>query len=350
MPQRDYFKARHKKTLQEATRIPTASETLDKFWKSKLTKYGILSLGVGSEGEFAVSQEERESHFHIVGTTGEGKSMFLLRMLMSDIERMRSKEHGPGVCFIDGSENGGTIQKVLGYCEHIGFKRVLLIDPLSRFKYKKITPINPVHTSPTHINRVVSNLTEAMRVIFSVKDPAQTAYIENYLPSILRILATAGLTLDDLRYFTDYRQHSFREAIFGMSGDNYSINKLEFAYQNIPLFTKEIGSTVRRLDTVLRDEGLRLMLTHRKGIDFAKLIADRWLILVDVSGLDILPGRLLSSLVINEIVFGLQRLKGRNWNGYEYLYIDEAGRYATSQISDSLSYRRQLGLRLVLSH
>lgn len=331
-------------------RNPTIQETLDKEWKSLKTKYGLLSLGVGQDGECTVTQEERENHFHLIGTTGEGKSMLLLRMLMSDIDRIRSGEKGPGICFIDGSENGDTMYKVLGYCEHIGFKNVLVIDPESRFKYKKITPLNPVHTKSSHIQKSVSYLTDAFRVIFSVKDPAGTAYIENYLPAILRVLSVSGLSLDDLKYFTDFRQELMRNVILAMADDSQSVSKLRFAYQNIPLFTKEVGSTMRRLDPIFRDEGLRQMLTHRQGVDFAKLIADRWIILVNVSEMDILPARLLASIVINETVFGLKRLRDNGWNGYEYLYIDEAARYATAQITDILTYKRKLGLRLVLSH
>ena len=323
---------------------------MDTEWEKLKTNYSLLSLGSGTDSECTVTQEERENHFHLIGTTGEGKSMLLLRMLMSDIDRIRSKEKGPGLCFIDGSENGDTMYKVLGYCEKIGFKKVLLIDPESRFKFKKITPLNPIHTESTLINKSVSNLMDAFRVIFSVKDPAGTAYIENYLPAIFRILSTAGLTLDDLKYFTDFSQEIMRNAILMMSKDPHSVSKLRFAYQNTPLFTKEVGSSMRRLETVFRDEGLKQMLTHRKGVDFAKLIADRWVILVNVSEMDILPARLLASIVINEVVFGLKRLRNNGWQGYEYLYIDEAARYATSQITDILTYKRKLGLRLVLSH
>jgi len=334
----------------EEIRPPTASAILDKQWKAARSKYGLLSLGVGQDGECLVSQEERENHFHVIGTTSEGKSKLLEMMICRDIDRIRSKEKGPGLCLIDPSEDGDTMYKVLGYCEKVGFKKVLIIDPDSRFKYKKITPLNPIHTNPSLITKSVSYLTDAIRVIFSVKDPADTSYIENYLPSIFRVLSTAKLTLNDLKYFTDLTQSGYREAIFGMSKDWASIRKLNLPYTNIPLFTKELGSTSRRLDTVFRDEGLRLILTHRLGMDFAKLMADRWVVLVNVAEMDILPARLLSSIVINEIVFGLKRLRSNNWNGYFYLYIDEAGRYATSQIADILSYKRKLGLRLILAH
>jgi hypothetical protein len=350
MPPRDYFKAQHKKTLAEATRIPKAQETQDKYWKSKLTKYSTLSLGVGGDGKCALTQEERENHFHVIGTTGEGKSMLLLRMLMSDIDRIRSKEEGPGVCFIDGSENGDTMYKVLGYCEQVGFKRVLIVDPDSRFTHKKITPINPIHTAPSLITENIENLTQVFQYVFSVNDPARTAYIENYLPAFFRILSTAQLTLHDFKYFTDFDQWMMRENVFNLSKDEDSIKKLKLAYKNIPLFSKEVGSTMRRIDSAFRNEGLHQILTHRRGIDFTKLIADRWLILVNPSRMRKITGRLLSAIVINEIIFGLNRLIKNNWKGYEYLYIDEAARYATDQIADILDLFRKIGLRLILSH
>jgi hypothetical protein len=275
--------------------------------------------------------------------------MLLLRMLMSDIDRIVNDD-GPGICFIDGSEESDTINKVLGYCEEIGFENILLIDPDSRFKHNKITPLNPIYTEASYIDKCASHLTEAFRVIYSVKDPAKTAYIENYLPSVFKVLATAKMTLDDLKYFTDFYKDRRRDEIFEMSTSKHAVDKLKLAYKNIPLFTKELGSSMRRLETVFNDEGLRLMLTHRNGMDFANLIADKWLILVKVSEMDTLPGRLLSSLIINEIVFGLKRLRSNGWKGIEYLYIDEAAKYATSQITDILNYKRKIGLRLILSH
>jgi hypothetical protein len=311
----------------------------------------MLSLGVGTDGECSVTQEERENHFHIIGTTGEGKSMLLLWMLMQDIDRMRSKkENGPGVCFIDGSENGDTMYKVLGYCEHVGFKRVLIVDPFSRFTFKKIAAINPIHAEPSLITESVDNLIEVFEYIFGVNDPAKTSVIEHYLPAFFRILATAGLTLNDMRDFTGFEKWDERKRIYAMANDPYSVEKLQAAYKNQTLFMKEIGSTLRRIDTAFRNEGLRLILSHRKGVDFAKLIADRWLILVNPSKMTKLPGRLLSAVVISEIIFGINRLLGNGWRGNEYLYIDEAARYATGQITDVLDYMRKIGLRLVLSH
>lgn len=272
-------------------------------------------------------------------------------MMMEDIDRIRDKkEKGPGFIFIDGSETGQTLKNVLGYSERVGFKKVILIDPDSRFRFGKLAPLNPIHTDPSLIQKSVSQLTEAFRVIFSVKDPAQIAYIENYLPAIFRVIASAGCTLYDLLYFADYDLGHFRELMAEASKDRRSIHKLEFAYKTPTMFSKELGSTMRRIDTVFRDEGLLNILSHRQGLDFAKLVADRWIILVDLSEMDILPGRLLSSLVINETIFGLKRLTDNGWKGCEYLYIDEAARYATNQIADILNYRRQLGLRLVLSH
>lgn len=346
----DYSKLLLKKSWDELTRIPNDQETLDKAWDGLKTKWTSLSLGVGTDGECRVSQEQRENHFHLLGTTGEGKSMLLLRMMMEDIKRNRT-EKGPGFVFIDGSETGQTLKNVLGYCEKIGFKKVILIDPDSRFRFNKLAPLNPIHTDASLVQKSVSQLTEAFRVVFSVKDPATTAYIENYLPAFFRVLATAGCTLNDLKYFLDYENgEAGREKIANLSTDWDSVSKLRFAYKNTAIYLKEVGSTMRRLGPIFRDEGLSQILTHRQGLDFAKLIADRWIVLVDLSEMDVLPGRLLSSLVINEVIFGLKRLRNHDWKGYEYLYIDEAARYATSQIADILDYRRQIGLRLVLSH
>lgn len=306
---------------------------------------------MGSEGEFYFTQEDRENHFHVLGSTGEGKSRFLQMMACQDIDRIRSKkENGPGLVFIDGSEEGDTIKKILGYCEKVGFKKVLLINPDSHLTHKKVTPLNPIHTNVSHINKGVFYLTDAFRAIWNVEEPGKQAVIENYMPAIFKILATTGLTLTDLEYFMDYEQVARRQDILDRATDSHAVHKVRYAYKNPTNYKNEVGSTMRRIEPVFKDDGLKKIFIHRKGVDFAKLIAERWVILVDVSEMDIIPGRLLASVVINEIVFGLKRLRNNGWKGYEYLYIDEAHRYATNQIADILSRKRKLGLRMILSH
>src|ERR1044072_4927487 len=87
---RDYFKHITKKTLEEATRIPTLDEIVDKQWKRiNSGSRELLPLALSlNEGNIYVSQDERENHFWILGSTGEGKSKFLEYLIRKDIDRL----------------------------------------------------------------------------------------------------------------------------------------------------------------------------------------------------------------------------------------------------------------------
>src|ERR1044072_8838031 len=68
-----------------------------------------LSLAVSLEqGDIWVTQQERENHFFVLGSTGERKSKFLEYLIRKDIDRLRLDQHLPkeqrrscSLCFID---------------------------------------------------------------------------------------------------------------------------------------------------------------------------------------------------------------------------------------------------------
>lgn len=72
-------------TQDEALRLPDFDELLNQMWKQMNSKYPLFSLGVGLEGEMWITEEERENHMHIIGSTGEGKSKFLEHMIFHDL-------------------------------------------------------------------------------------------------------------------------------------------------------------------------------------------------------------------------------------------------------------------------
>src|SRR6185503_8120247 len=112
------------------------------------------------------------------------------------------------------------------------------------------------------------------------------------------------------------------------------------------------SSTVNRLEPFW-DSTLALMFGANEGVDFIKMITEGWVILVNLySGLGFEPihTRLLGTTVINEIIFGLDRLRNKGWRGVYYLYIDEAGRYANRNLADLLAYKRKSGLRVTVAH
>jgi len=324
-----------------------------------------LLIGHGSEKDEYITESERESHLHIIGAPGEGKSKFLEHLMRHDIDRLKKKDpRACGFCFIDPSDQGNTAYKVLAYCAKVKFKKVLLIDPFRFRTHRKVVPLNPFNYHESQIDDSVAMMMDTFRVLFNVKDPGDTNIIETYLPALLSILHHGGFTIHDALYFTNYDSFDYyrhREFIldkaYKITRAKKDVIDIESALKNEKRF-EEFRSTVRRLNPIFRSHTLDLMLSHKRGMDFTKLIADGWIILVNVStdeGLDVLQARLLATVVINQIISGMERLRrgslsGVKYNKPYYLYIDEAGEFATRKVARVLELKRQAGLRFTLAH
>ncbi len=324
-------------------------ETRKKIHKGLHTNYELHSLGTSTEeGALWISEEERESHMHIIGTTGEGKSRFIEYLIRNDIK------NGNGVCFLDPSENGDTMRRILKYCAKISHKKVCLIDYRTLHTHNRVSCLQPFHYEKSYKTASVAYIDDTIRTVFQQKDQSETARINRYLPALLHCLWNAEMTLHEAIYFTEYK-HSAprRKAILSHSValDRHRLI-LDEVFDTYYRFNTEFSSTVRRLEPFF-DSTLDLMFGADKGVDFVKMIAEGWVILVNLYsgfGFEPLHTRLLGTTIINEIIFALDRLRGRGWKGVYYLYIDEAGRYSNRNLADILSFKRKSGLRVTIAH
>jgi hypothetical protein len=294
---------------------------------------------------------------HIVGTTGVGKSRFLEHMMRMDIDR------GIGFCFLDPSYRGNTMKRILDYCAQVGFDKILLIDPYDRYVYDKICPLN-LFSFSKHKGECVAHAYDIIKVLFDMKNEAQYAFIQHYLPPLLGVLWQAGLSIYESIYFTDYTNpfyRGIREQIFDRSekrskqlGEAFDADGIliDGAFKSQTTY-REFGSTIRRLDPLNRHETIKLMFGSKEGIDFTEVIKSGWIVLVNlhrgrsVTGLH---SKLLGTTVINEIIGAMLRMADHDWKGRYYLYIDEAGEYANDKVKDLLYYYRQSGLGVILAH
>lgn len=295
-----------------------------------------------------LSEEERESHLHILGTTGEGKSKLIEHLIRGDIQQ------GNGVCFLDPTDRAETAYNVLRYCASIGFEKVVLIDPHLARSHNRVPCIQPFHYK-RYKDATVSNLMETMRVLFDMKDMAHFSFIQQYLPTLFRVLWNAEATTHEAKYFTNYGNPQYRakRAEILACSDPQDDDRLtiEEAFSSPSRFV-DFGSTARRLLPLFHPQ-LDLILGSDTGMNYPKLISEGWVILVNLYsgfGFEPIHTRLLGTTVINELIFALDRLRNKGWRGVHYLYIDEAGRYANRNLADLLAYKRKSGLRVTVAH
>jgi hypothetical protein len=335
------------RTFDEVTRIPTLEEIERRVWKTLHTKRPLLSLGVGTDGDFWITEEERENHLHILGSTGEGKTRLEELLMRHDVDRINPFFFG------DNSTSGAGALRMLKYCAKKGVKKVIYYDPAHLFSRQKVLGLNPFVYHPSLEDACVANVADTIRVIFNTKDEADTPMILKYLPAILHVLFKANATLYEALYFSERDNPVFqakRHEIFERSPkyDRYRSALIDAYNPHHKALATE--STIRRFEPLFNDiVALSLAMT---GIDFMQVVREGYTIIANLGSFHLQPihRKLMGTLFINGIDFAVDRLRAGGWKGVYYMYIDEAQEFATRKVGDILARKRQNGLRLNLAH
>lgn len=329
---------------------PTFQDIRNRLEKELKSHHPVRELGRTQEGAAYFTEEDRESHIHILGSPGEGKSKFLEHLIRQDIDR------GYGACLLDPSDNGDTAYKILRYCAKIGFEKVCLIDPHHRYGDFSVVPvINPLHEGAPP-SAVIGDMMDTIRTLWGTKDFAETARIQKYLPAVLYTLHKGGYTLHESLYFTDHSNLTYMRHRMEMLDKLHPLDRhritLEEVFRTRTFYLNEFSSSIRRIEPFLEDT-MKLMFGGKTGINFSKMVSQRWLILCNLDPQGIFGQehqRLIGTAIINEITYAIHRLREHGWKGVYYLYIDEVGDYATPKLAYLLDKKRKSGLRVTLAH
>jgi hypothetical protein len=355
----DYWKLETRKKFQALKRSIPLMEDLEAEEEQRLrSKYPLRLLGIGDH-RLTITEEERP-HAHLIGSTREGKSKFIEHLIRGDILR------GFGVCLIDPSVGGRTAYDVLKWCCKQGLEKVCLIDPHHIEKLHTVPCINPFlyHRDRDALVKIpklkktsVDTIVDAVRVLFQVKDAAQNSFINRYLPAVLNCLWEAEVPLSEALYFTNQLYVRQRMDLLSYLDElDPGRVDLEEAFSNFRLYTGYYQTTINRLKPFTQTP-LNLIFGADRGIDFMKMVAEKWVILVNLDtslDLDVMDARLIGTMIINQVILAQERLidagYGNRISKRYYLYIDEAGEYATYKVARTLELKGKTGLRLTLGH
>jgi hypothetical protein len=335
--------------FKDSTWTQNFDDVEDEFELALHTKYPLRLLGLHDNGALRITEEQRP-HIHIIGSTQEGKSKFIERLIRGDIKR------GIGCCLIDPTTGGKTVYDVLKYCAYKNIKKVCLIDPYHRHEYNTVAGLSPfLYTSEgiksDYLKEMsVKDFQDTTHVLFNVKEEASQMRIERYLPSVLNVLYDNKRPLRDVEYFTSRIYKKQREMLLS-GADNASRLDLEEAFNSFHAYTT-FQSTVNRMMRFFKGT-VGLMFAPEKTIDFMKLVSEDWIILVNLDsglGFDNLDSRLLGTFVINQIQTSIERLNKKGRYKPYYLYIDEAAQYANRKLASMLSLKQKTGLKVTLGH
>ncbi len=153
-------------------------------------------------GEVTLSPKDRETHMHIIGSSGSGKSKFLEQMMRGDLA------NGQGFCLID--PHGSLYNDVLRYSAHKVLNREIVLLNLS--EPSQIIGFNPFHKAAdgdisVHVDRRIRATMHA----WGVENADQTPTLERTLRLIFTTLLELGMPFHQAQYLINFQAGEIRE-------------------------------------------------------------------------------------------------------------------------------------------
>ena len=315
------------------------------------SKYLIL----GTDEDFLDHEMDvglREEHMHVIGSPGQGKSRFILSLIMQDIKYRR------GVCLID--PHGELVDHVKDWIsenELISSRRKIHILDFSDFDTTFC--FDPLHVKDERqIEAVVERAVVALATANSDDDIQSTPLLESTLMGISTALAYAGLAYTEAQFLTSPYFPEERLAITSKIRNREVARSWEawnaMAVKNPRAYLDEFRAADRRIMSLLRSSLVKSIVGQKnKHLNLMQAMDESHIILLDLSqkggytppqSANLLGRLFLSSLVGT----ALQRAPrtSRPFN----LYVDEAHAFLSGDIPTILAECRKFGLHLTLAH
>lgn len=316
---------------------------------------GTLELGwyySENKDEFQmakIADEDRATHFYIIGATGTGKTKFLEFLISQDIRK------GNGFGVID--PHGDLVEDIKGFladnCEEeqnysVLSERVVLIEPTdSSFT----VTFNPLEKLPNiSVPEQAGELISAFKKIWS---DAWGVRMEDLLRNSLIALGEAELSLCELPLFLTNR--NFRKEILKKVYHPITQNY----FQRFDTMTNRsqitwIEPVMNKINAFFSDDRIRQMFSSPKSSFNLRNVMDQKKILLINLDKGKLKGSsdLLGSLLMAKIqmaAFSRSDIPQRKRTPF-YLYIDEFQDFANESFAVILSEARKYGLSIIMAH
>lgn len=297
------------------------------------------SLREAHEVPIVVSNDERLRHTHIIGASGSGKTTHLIHSILQDIRS------GTGVAVLD--PHGDLVQEVLQRIPEDRLQDVVLFDPADEDFPVGFNVLDA--KSDAEKNLLESDLVSIFQRLSTSWGDQMTTVLANAIMAFLE--SGEGGTLWHLRRFLvdpKYRAEHLKTVpdpdVLLFWQDEYNLLKGSTA-----------ASIVGRLNTFMRSKLLRNMVVQKdNGLDFRKVMDEGKIFLAPLSvGLIGEENcKLLGSLLVSkfyQVALSRQDLEEKDRKAF-FMYLDEAGHFASSSLSSILTGTRKYGLGLVLAH
>ncbi|WP_299326370.1 DUF87 domain-containing protein [Parasphingopyxis sp.] len=307
-----------------------------------------VSLGQGADGPVSLSKKARDTHLHLIGLSGQGKSYLIEHMMRQDIE------NGAGVCLID--PHGEVYRHMCDWLsagEWHRTRRIHLINPADGHWS---IGFNPLSLDDPYIPARVGAMIEGCQKVWGDEESTGHKTLANLLEMVFTTLAFHKLSLMEAPLLTSLQHRETRQRLVEATGDAGLIdkwNELDFLKTNE--FVTIFSAVTNRMRALTGSPGVAEMLGQTEDVIDFKLCMDRGdVILVNLNDQGRVPPQVAQTVgaLITADLFraAKQRDVDRAGEAPFYCYIDECGEYLNETVIHGLDQTRKYGLHYILSH
>lgn len=307
-----------------------------------------VAIGTRDGAKVVMPREARETHLHVLGVSGQGKSYFLEHMIRRDILS------GAGVCVID--PHGELYDNLLAWLTEKQLDRYRTIHLINPSDDRWSVGFNPLCAGETDPTVRVGGMVNACMKVWGSADPTQTPRLAKCLRLVFYALATHRLSLLEAKQFTAVFAADVREHLTQMLPDAAMRDEWqEFSAYPTREFQSFFESTNSRLLPFVSAPAVRRMVGQtERVIDLRRCMDERHIILVNLAPKDKYEeesARLLGAMLFSDLFVSAKR---RNIATAQrtpfYCYVDECADFLTDDVARVLDQTRKFGLHLILAH
>ena len=296
-----------------------------------------------------ITEEELKRHWHILGTTGKGKTKYIEHLARTLIERKN------GLCLVD--PHGDLYEAMVKYVVRNRLeKKVILIDPNRRDNLFGLNYMERGAHIAKDPDAHVSMIMRAIGKVFGGENQDALPRLQHWERNVLYALMDQGFTLVEMLDFLSLTNPEARRHIVEKLNDPY-IKQDWQEFEALRRQEKEIRleSVLNRAVKFVGSERIRRIVGQAKStINFRQAMDEGKIVLVNLSSRHISEEgqKMLGVMIVDMIVeagFSRGALPERQRKPF-YFIVDEFGEFVCEDFAKALNQLRKYGVFLMLSN
>src|SRR6266436_62845 len=302
----------------------------------------ILGKDVQTKKEVSISPGDRLRGLYILGSTGTGKTTLLVNLILQDIKI------GRGLCFLD--PHGDAIKDILTRIPSNRENDIILLNPLHTAMPFGLNLFScPDSTSDEQVALTCGLVMNVFERVWNVGN--ETPRLADVLRNVTITLIENNLTMAEIPMLL--LDSSFRAQVV-RNLSNETVKLWWQVYNNLrPTEQIElVSSTLNKVNAFLTNPLIARIISQAKStIDFRSLMDEDKILLVELDPRLEDISTLIGTTIIAKILEAAYSRRDAPSQDRELfaLYLDEAHRYETEDLTTLLAEARKYGIATTLA-